>query len=79
MAAAADAGPDDQVVGRDLGHRVRRALEELSDRDATVLTLAVQFGFGASEIAEAIGVTPGTAKVVLHRARGRLRAQLAAV
>ena len=77
--AASGPGPVDHAVGTELGDRVRSALDELSRRDATVLTLAVQFGFGPREIAEAIGVTPGTAKVALHRARGRLRAQLASV
>lgn len=78
VAPAVDAGPADQAVGRDLGDRVQRALDQLSVRDATVLTLSVQLGFGTTEIAEAIGVSPGTAKVALHRARVRLRARLAA-
>lgn len=73
---AVDANPLDHVVGRELGHEVRIAVDDLSSRDATVLTLAVQFGFGPREIAEAIGVTPATAKVALHRARSRLRSRL---
>lgn len=77
-ASATGVSPVDHVVGTDLGAQVRSALGTLSPRDATVLTLSVQFGFGPAEIAEAIGVSAGTAKVVLHRARRRLRAQLAA-
>lgn len=75
--AARGPGPVDHVVGTELGDRVRCALDDLSARDATVLALAVQLGFGPAEIGAAIGVSPGTAKVVLHRARRRLRARLA--
>ena len=50
----------------------------LSPRDATVLSLAVNLGFGPAEIAVALGVTENNAAVILHRARKRLRNALAA-
>ena len=56
--------------------RIHAGMEKLSVRDATAITLASEFGFGPSEIAEALGVSPNTAKVVLHRARRRLRDQV---
>jgi RNA polymerase sigma-70 factor (ECF subfamily) len=61
---------------RDLARTVERGIEGLSRRDATALSLAIHFGFGPSEIGEALGITPGNAKVVLHRARKRLRDQI---
>lgn len=49
------------------------AIGTLSRRDATAITLAVQFGFGPAEIGASLGITANNAKVVLHRARHRLR------
>lgn len=71
-----DAGPEELHELHELTQRLDGALAGLSRRDATAITLAAQFGFGPSEIAAAIGTTPNTAKVVLHRARARLRAAL---
>ncbi len=64
---------DDLVELRDLAQSVHEGLQGLSKRDATAISLAVHFGFGPSEISEALGITSGNAKVVLHRARKRLR------
>lgn len=47
----------------------------LSKRDAIALRL-VTLGFDVADVASALGVRHGAAKVVLHRARRRLRAQL---
>lgn len=71
------AGPDELAELADLAGRLRSSIDGLSRRDATAITLAVQFGFGPAEIAEALGITPNNAKVVLHRARTRLRAAVA--
>ncbi len=68
-----DGAPEAEVEGADLHSRIHAGMERLSVRDATAITLASQFGFGPTEIAEALGVSPNTAKVVLHRARRRLR------
>lgn len=70
------AGPVELAELAELASRVRRAGALLSSRDATALTLAVTFGMGPAELAVALGVTEGNAKVILHRARRRLRAVL---
>jgi RNA polymerase sigma factor (sigma-70 family) len=57
---------------------VRRALASLSERDREVLMLAAWEGLSPAEIATAIGVSRVTARSRLHRARRRLRAELAA-
>ncbi len=75
---ADDPAPDEQAELGELAARVRDGVALLSQRDATALALAVHFGFGPRELAAALGITPGAAKVVLHRARKRLRAALAA-
>lgn len=72
-AASSDPDPAELVELADLVGRLRGALDDLSRRDAVALTLAAQFGFGPAEIAQALQITPNNAKVVLHRARRRLR------
>ena len=68
-----DPGPVELTELHDLAGRVRSGLARMSPRDALVLSLSAQFGFGISEIANALGITRNNAKVVLHRARRRLR------
>ncbi len=75
---AADPTPEDLAELADLAARVRTGMALLSQRDATALTLVVRFGFGPRELAAALAITPGNAKVVLHRARRRLRMAIAA-
>lgn len=70
-------GPEELAALAELAAGVRVAIGGLSRRDATAITLAAQFGFSPGEIAEALDMTPNNAKVVLHRARARLRASLA--
>jgi RNA polymerase sigma-70 factor (ECF subfamily) len=55
---------------------VRAAMNRLSRRDELALNLAGHLGFAPGEIAAVLGVTEGAAKVVVHRARQRLRTLL---
>jgi len=76
---APGAVPDPAVLheqSADAG-RVRAALLELSDEDRELLTLIAWEGLTPAQAAAALGLTAGTARVRLHRARGRLRAALA--
>lgn len=61
---------------RELADTLRIAIDGLSPRDATVIELASTFGFNASEIAAALDVDQGHARVLLHRARSRLSREL---
>jgi RNA polymerase sigma-70 factor, ECF subfamily len=72
-------GPDLVVEVRDLAAAVAEGLVGLGLRDRMVLTLVVELGFGLEDVALALDVSYGTAKVVLHRARRRLRASVADV
>ncbi len=60
-----------------LFERVRGCVAGLAPRDATVLALVTQLGYSPAEVAGALGISPGAAKVVLHRARRRLRSAIA--
>lgn len=64
---------------RELADTLRIAIDGLSPRDATVIELASSFGFNASEIAAALDVEQGHARVLLHRARARLSRELLSV
>ncbi|RBY97777.1 RNA polymerase subunit sigma-24 [Blastococcus sp. TF02-8] len=57
--------------------RVRAALQQMSEEDRELLTLIAWEGLTPAQAAAALDLTPGTARVRLHRARGRLRAALA--
>ena len=71
-----DLGPDERAELRDLAHLVRGALAELSPRDVQVVSMTAYLGFTPTEVGGAMGMTPGAAKVALHRARRRLRTAL---
>ena len=74
--ASTAAGPDDLAAATHLLEAARAAGARLSQRDATVLSMSIDFEFGLAEIATALGVTENNAGVILHRARQRLRAEL---
>lgn len=74
---ATTSGPDVVVELNELAALIRTCVGQLSIRDATALTLVTQLGFGPADIATSLDVSPGAAKVILHRARRRLRDTLA--
>jgi len=56
---------------------VQQALRRLPPRDAELLILKHAEGYGARELAERLGVAVATVETRLHRARHRLRRELA--
>jgi RNA polymerase sigma-70 factor (ECF subfamily) len=52
---------------------LRAAMENLNERDRTLLQMRYQEDLTQAEIAARLGIPEGTAKVRLHRARDRLR------
>jgi RNA polymerase sigma factor (sigma-70 family) len=72
--------PDPSTIheSRAQTRRVREALDELSADDRELVTLIAWEGLTPTEAAAALGLTPGTARVRLHRARTRLREILSA-
>ena len=71
------AGPEDLAELRDLLHRVHGCIGGLSRRDATAVVLVAELGFSPDALGAALGISPGSAKVVIHRARRRLADALA--
>ena len=54
------------------GEAVRRALDSLGELDRELITLTTWERLSPAEAARVVGITAGTARVRLHRARGRL-------
>ncbi len=76
----AGAGPADSVeqalIRDQMNACIRRLVEGLPANDRAVLTLGELAELKDREVADALGVTVGTAKVRLHRARARLKSEL---
>jgi RNA polymerase sigma-70 factor (ECF subfamily) len=65
--------PGRQAERREDGRRIRRALEQLTDEQQTLVYMKFFLDLPNVEIAESLGMTPGNVGVVAHRAVKRLR------
>lgn len=72
--ARATEGPDAETM--ETRKRLAASLGELSPVDGALLVLTVLEGLPIAQAAEVFGLKPSTARVRLHRARARLRADL---
>lgn len=70
-------GRVDRHAEPDLKERMSRAIDELPDGYRAVFVMHDVEGYTHQEIAESLGVHPGTSKAQLFRARARLREALA--
>jgi RNA polymerase sigma-70 factor (ECF subfamily) len=77
LLAATGPGPESVAEIRELADQVQGCVDGLSTRDAAAVTMVTQLGFTPAQVADALGVTQGAAKVIVHRARRRLRNALA--
>jgi RNA polymerase sigma-70 factor (ECF subfamily) len=77
LLAATGPGPESVAEIRELADLVQGCVAGLSTRDAAAVTMVTQLGFTPAQVADALGVTQGAAKVIVHRARRRLRNALA--
>jgi len=68
--------PEERVLGRETLAHVREAIAELPPRQAQVLVLRDVEGWDSDEVCAALGLTDGNQRILLHRARGRVRAAL---
>jgi RNA polymerase sigma-70 factor (ECF subfamily) len=69
--------PDRLHLGRELQDRLRNALTNLSRRSAEIFVLRYFEDLDNSEIADQLGTSAGTVAVTLHRARERLKEEMA--
>ena len=70
--------PLDWLLADERRSLVRMALERLSERDAEILLLKYTESWSYERIADHLGVSHSAVESRLHRARARLRAELAA-
>ncbi len=68
--------PDAQLLGRESLEVVQRAIDQLPDAQRHVITLRDIEGFDAGEVSAILGLTEGNARVLLHRARAKVRGAL---
>lgn len=70
-------GPEQRAMGIEAGEEMGRLLGALSARYREILLLRVVDGLSVLETAQLVGATPGTVRVVQHRALARLRQAIA--
>lgn len=65
--------PDQYIQRQELSHLLQQGIALLPDGQRVVLVLSDVQGFSYHEIAETVGISEGTVKSRLHRARSKLR------
>jgi len=68
--------PESQLLARETLELVDRTIDDLPDAQRTVITLRDKIGCSADEVSETLGISEGNQRVLLHRARARVRARL---
>ena len=72
-----DTDPLNWLLARERRGMIRQALQKLSGRDAEILLLKYTEGWSYHQIANHLGVSHSAVEARLHRARQRLREELA--
>jgi RNA polymerase sigma-70 factor (ECF subfamily) len=68
--------PEDALLGAETLQLVQAAIDELPEVQRAVITLRDLNGWTPEEVCEALDLTDGNQRVLLHRARGRVRSAL---
>jgi len=68
--------PEQRLVSTETIELVKGAIDELPESQKIVITLRDVTGCSAAEVCETLGVSPENQRVLLHRARARVRARL---
>jgi len=71
-----DTVPETRLLARETRQRIAGALETLPDTQRAVVTLRDVAGWDSEEVCEALGLSEGNQRVLLHRGRAKLRAAL---
>src|SRR4051794_15396083 len=66
--------PEEALLGRETIAVIHDAIEDLPEAQKTVITLRDIHGSSADEVCEALKVSAANQRVLLHRARSRVRA-----
>jgi RNA polymerase sigma-70 factor, ECF subfamily len=68
--------PDEALLGQETRSVILRAIEELPEAQRAVITLRDVTGCTAEEVCSVLDVSEGNQRVLLHRARSRVRSAL---
>ena len=68
--------PEDRLVGNETLHRIGRAIETLPPMQAEVIRLRDVLGWSSDEVRTALDLSEVNQRVLLHRARTRVRREL---
>jgi RNA polymerase sigma-70 factor, ECF subfamily len=68
--------PEEVVLGRETLQVVTEAIEQLPDAQRVVITMRDVAGCSPEEVCETLALSGGNQRVLLHRARSRVRAAL---
>ncbi|HEX2165904.1 MAG TPA: sigma-70 family RNA polymerase sigma factor [Longimicrobiales bacterium] len=68
--------PEQQLLARELADHIARALAALPPRQREVITLRDVEGWSAEDVCNALGLSQTNQRVILHRARDRVRNEL---
>lgn len=68
--------PESVAIERELANRLRMAVAELPNREASVFSLHYFGEMANPDIAETLGITTGAVGVALHKARSKLKRAL---
>jgi len=68
--------PERRLASLEARERLREAIGALPEVQQAVLTLRDVEGLPSDEVSELLDITPGNQRVILHRARARVRAEL---
>jgi RNA polymerase sigma-70 factor, ECF subfamily len=68
--------PEEALLGRETIDVVTRTIEGLPEAQRTVITLRDIHGYSSEEVCDALELSEGNQRVLLHRARSRVRAAL---
>lgn len=68
--------PEGSLLGAELIAVTRRALDALPERQRVVVTMRDMLGFDSAEVCELLEISVANQRVLLHRGRAAVRAQL---
>lgn len=68
--------PEEELLQSEARDAILRAIDELPDNQRAVITMRDIEGLDTDEVAEALGITAGNERVLLHRARSKVRAAI---
>lgn len=68
--------PEEELLQGETRDEILRAIDELPDQQRAVITLRDVEGFPPEEVSALLGITDGNQRVLLHRARSKVRSAI---